>query len=55
MGRIREEATKSCEICDELFRLWANFMPDWIELPADYGIERAEVYVLDIQIVKVKL
>jgi len=30
-------------------------MPDWIELPADYGIKRAEVRILDVQIVKVKL
>jgi hypothetical protein len=30
-------------------------MPDWIELPADYGIERAKVRILDVQIVKVKL
>lgn len=48
---LHEESTKRGKVCDELFGLRADFMPYGIKLPAHDRVERAEVGVLDIEVV----
>ena len=50
-----EQSPQCRQVAHKLLGLWTDFVPNWVELPADDNIEIAEVYVFDNEVVKVEL
>jgi hypothetical protein len=55
IANSRQEASEGGKITNKLFCPWSDLVPYWIELPAHDGIERSEVGVIYIEIIKVEL
>lgn len=52
---VRQESPQSRKVVDQLFRFGPDFVPNWIQLSTNDGIERSKIRVLDVKVIEVEL